>query len=385
METCFPDLRMAPSSLETAKTILSGTLHIYVAFDWGELVDLQQASALAPATSLALARRSRTPSSIAFKPAPLCFRLAPLTLPLSKLDQHPVLEAEATVFDFAAASVALQVPFHLTPTELTELAGRLADPASAWSMVQAARAAVQPLYQKLLPAIEDPLWNEDLWEEYYVFQFTPGGSLKPQELLTNPPEWLLALLRLEDEPLSTQEAAESLRLNLRYGVDDLLIADWGASILLDFPGACDETLQTIEFANLQLLEYRFIDDRLDLTRIQAERLLNLSRRSHRLSWRTPRQALRQLSELQLEVSRLFEQTGNTFKLIGDQYLARVYRLLASRFHLPDWEKSIQRKLDVIHDIYQAISDQAANFRAEFMELIIILLILIEVIMGFIRH
>src|SRR5436853_4433262 len=38
------------------------------------------------------------------------------------------------------------------------------------------------------------------------------------------------------------------------------------------------------------------------------------------------------------------RSGNVLKLVGDQYLARVYRMLAGRFHLENWEQSIQRKL-----------------------------------------
>jgi uncharacterized Rmd1/YagE family protein len=62
----------------------------------------------------------------------------------------------------------------------------------------------------------------------------------------------------------------------------------------------------------------------------------------------------------------------------------VYRLLATRFHLPEWEQGIRHKLDVLEGVYKVISDQAAHFRSEFLEILIILLILIEVIMGFVR-
>ena len=51
--------------------------------------------------------------------------------------------------------------------------------------------------------------------------------------------------------------------------------------------------------------------------------------------------LRMLGELKVESNALFERTGNALKLVGDQYLARVYRLLASRFHLPEWEQDVK--------------------------------------------
>jgi uncharacterized Rmd1/YagE family protein len=73
------------------------------------------------------------------------------------------------------------------------------------------------------------------------------------------------------------------------------------------------------------------------------------------------------------------------KLVGDQYLARAYRLVASRFHLEEWEQSIQRKLAVIEDVYRVISDQADSYRTAFLEVVVIVLILLEILLAVFRH
>jgi uncharacterized Rmd1/YagE family protein len=70
------------------------------------------------------------------------------------------------------------------------------------------------------------------------------------------------------------------------------------------------------------------------------------------------------------------------KLLGDQYLARVYSLASLKFHLPEWNSSIRRKLDTLDSIYQKLSDAAAQRRSEALEWVIVALILIEVAMGF---
>ena len=67
--------------------------------------------------------------------------------------------------------------------------------------------------------------------------------------------------------------------------------------------------------------------------------------------------------------------------MGDPYLARVYRLLSARFHLDTWERSILRKLGVAEGIYQVVSDQAAAFRAEFLEALIVILIVLEIVLA----
>ena len=76
--------------------------------------------------------------------------------------------------------------------------------------------------------------------------------------------------------------------------------------------------------------------------------------------------------------------NNTLKLLGDQYLARVYRLVNKRFHLEDWDASILRKLQTLESIYEKISDQAVNRRMEILEWVIIILIAAEIAIGFLR-
>jgi hypothetical protein len=292
-----------------------------------------------------------------------------------------VRQAEATVFDFAGVSLALQLPFRLPRGELGELAARLAEPAIATSIMQTARAMLEPLYHTLLPCISKPLWQDNFWEEYFVFQFAPGPDVAPDDLLNKQPGWLARLLRLASEPLSEQETAEALRLVLRYGLADLFVPDWGAAVLVDREAESAETLQAIEFANLQLLEYRHIDERLDSILAQADTLLHKAARSRLPFWRAHDRPLRVLGELKVEANGLFERTGNALKLVGDQYLARVYRQISARFHLPEWEQDIRHKLEVLQGIYEVISNQTAHFRSEFLEIIVVLLILIEVVLA----
>jgi uncharacterized Rmd1/YagE family protein len=95
--------------------------------------------------------------------------------------------------------------------------------------------------------------------------------------------------------------------------------------------------------------------------------------------------LRTLGELRVEANGLFERTGNALKLLGDQYLSRIYRLAATRFHLKEWERNIQRKLDVAEGVYQVVSDQAATYRTEFLEIIVIILIALEIVLSVVKH
>jgi hypothetical protein len=362
---------------------LGGTLHIYVAFDWGDALDLNHVRRLVPAERHALPRRRRTPTSIGYRPPPLHVLLAPVTMRLNALGEVQA-SAGVTLFDFAAVSIHLTVPVQMTTDGFRRLAGWLAEPSG---VVAAARAALVPLYQRLLPALDDPLWSDDLSEEYFVFQLPPGAPLPPAaELLPSGAEfsaWLASLVRLESGPLSGEEIAEALRLHLSYSPDDLFVSDWAAALLIDRD--CEETLQVIEFANLQLLEFRHIDNRLDDILTAASRLLHPLTRTWLRNWRSYSRPLRFLGELKVEANGLFERAGNALKLVGDQYLARVYRLVATRFHLETWEHDIERKLEAAEGAYQVVSDQASGMRMEFLEVVVVLLILLEVILALVRH
>lgn len=368
-----------PDAIESLPSVISGTLHAYVAFDWGEEVNLDAARKLAPAELTELARRSRTPPSIAYRPAPLRFPLSPVQLPLPELGTVQGT-AEATVFDFAAASIALHIPFSVAAEKLSIIAGSLAQPEA---VVQAVRTAIEPLYQQLKPAIRQPDWA-GLSEEYFVFQLPPDERMpSAQTLLSQSAAWLAGIVRLEAGPLSAEEVTEALRQRISYSPTDLFVADWSATLLVDRD--CDETLQTIEFANVQLLELRHIDVRIDDRLEAAYDTLAPFATSWLPFWRTHARPLRALGELKIEATGLFERTNNALKLMGDQYLARVYRLLSSRFHLDAWEQSIRESLSVAQEIYQVLSEQAATYRTELLEIIIIVLILFEIVMTFVRH
>lgn len=361
-----------------ADAALTGTLHAFVAFDWGDEVDLVQAGRLVPAEIEALARRRRTPSSIDYRPPPLRYLRAPVPLQLPEIGAVQA-EVEATLFDFGAVSVALKVPFALTPPQLSLLASWLADPAA---LVQSACASLSPLHSQLKAAILRPDWRTEFSEEYLVFEFLPCPALSPDKLLSDHAAWLAGLLLLESATLSVDEVADALRLRVSYTPDDLFLSDWAASVLID--RSCEETLQVIELSNVQLLEYRYLDNRLDDILAQTNRRIQRRTQSWRLPWTGYRGPLRSLGLLKMDTNELFERTGNVLKLYGDQYLVQAYRQMAARFHLPEWEQSIRGKLEMIEGIYTTLADQAHTARAELLELTVVLLIVLEIILAFVH-
>lgn len=358
--------------------MVDAIIHMTFAFDVGYEIDLEKARPLLHGVSGALPRRKRTPESIRYRPPPIRVPIGATGLSLP--GGVPTVEeprAELLVFDFAAISLAVQFPVRLTPEALLELAGSLAEPAP---LTDGARQLIAPWIERIRPAVTEFEISE-ISEEYFVFQVGEASA----DWLKSHTDWVAGLVRLETESLSRGEVAEATRLSLSYTPNDLVTLDWAAGFVADRD--CADTLQVIEFANVQLLEFRHIDDRLDDRLEAAYRLIRRAQRGFSLSsvLRPHGDAVRSVRELEIEATSLFERAENALKLVGDQYLSRVFDLASTRFHLPEWQQSIRRKLDTVGDVYDLLVHQAGGTRMEALELIVVVLIALEIVLAVYRH
>jgi hypothetical protein len=184
---------------------------------------------------------------------------------------------------------------------------------------------------------------------------------------------LAQILRSEERPLSESRVEDALRLHVSYAPEDLLVVDWSSAVALG--GSEDERL-VLEFANVELLELRALDKRLDGDLEEANRRLHRPRR-----WIFGGADLREVAKLQVDNAMLYESVNNAVSLLGDQWLAEVYALIAQRYDLEKWQASVAHKLASLESIYQKIADESAVRRSELLELIIIALIALEVSWG----
>ena len=148
------------------------------------------------------------------------------------------------------------------------------------------------------------------------------------------------------------------------------MVDWSTAIAVG--GSADERL-VLEFANAELLELRALDKRLDGDLERASRALSRPRR-----WVFGRADLRQVAKLQVDSAMLYESVNNAVSLLGDQWLAEVYALIAERYDLDKWQASVAHKLASLESIYEKVADASSVRRSELLELIIIALIALEI-------
>jgi hypothetical protein len=218
-------------------------------------------------------------------------------------------------------------------------------------------------------------------EDYLIFEISDFDLRGPADTLHDRAGAVLAqILRSEAAPLSESETADALACRISYGPGDVTFIDWNAAMMFD--RQAEDVRAVLEFANTELLELRFLDYQLDSSLDRSFELTARPRNLMRLVPGWTARNVRRISRMQLEGAILFERVSNAPKLLGDQFLARVYRLVSQRFHVSEWNSSILRKLDTIEDFYKQINDNAASQRLELLEWIIIILILLEIVIPF---
>jgi hypothetical protein len=338
--------------------IEDGSAQIWFAYDIGQQIDLDRAQkrCAAHAERELIKHERRAPAYLQFRPAPLRIDEPATAIALGRFATDG--RVEATLFDFGAVSIAYRIP--LDGREVGELQALAATLDENPLLLDDSQKRVRALMERLGDAVADAELA-DLVEEYTVFharRWSPAGD--PRLLVDGQREPIARVLRAETR--------------ISYGPDDDLAIDWNGAFLLDARG--EDTLAVIEFANVELLEMRFLDDRLDEALDRSHEVLR-SRRGGDV-----RDGMRRIARLQLENALLFESVNNAIKMLGDQFLARVYRLVARRFHLDDWDASILRKLETLDSIYGKLADQQATRRMELLEWIIIVLILVSIVLPF---
>jgi hypothetical protein len=91
--------------------------------------------------------------------------------------------------------------------------------------------------------------------------------------------------------------------------------------------------------------------------------------------------LRDLRRLRADAARLSDEVSNISKFIGDWYLARVYQAARERFHLDGWRASLDHRLSQLDRMYGAMQADANDRRMLWLEVLIVLLILVELLVS----
>ena len=372
----MPHTATSPSD-PPALVVKRGVCHALFAYEAGFSIDLDRAQE--HITTLkeraSIRHKRRTPSYFEYRPPPLRVMLD--AQPVTVGPRQTATSIDALVYDFGAISVRYTIELEGGFDDLIALSEALYENER---LLADSRRRVDRIVADIHPAISRPRIASFV-EPYAIFQIEELATpVSPATLLANRALELAQVLRSERTPLSREEVNDAVAQRISFRPDDLTLIDWDAALVFDRDA--DDIRNVLEYANVELLEMRFLDQRLDDA--LDESYERLSRRPFGF-WQMPgsaRATLRRIGQLQVENAVLFEGVNNALKLLGDQYLARVYRLVSERFHLAEWDASILRKIQTLESIYQKVADQAANRRTEVLEWIIIVLIAAEIVLPF---
>lgn len=358
--------------------LLTGTLRALLLFDIAEEIDLPKLREVmgAVAAKREPAFRHPAPEYVRFERPPVVEH--PGTIETNGGEK---LQTRIRYFDYGVASVELQMPFKAYWSELVRLANRWI---SSPELEGRASALLRECLVRIKGALKKPY---DSWiaEDYYVIQLDPlcsdtGAVLSAEELVRGNGAEIAQIVRGEALVLSPSERHEVLQSSMSYYPADLLVAGWVAAFLYDSREAAIPTIDLLEYANTQLLEFRYYDE--VLTRVLADVYKELEKqRGFWARWRLAREA-EKLNTIRLDYRELVERTDNAIKFLSDMFYARVYRLAAARIGVGDYRTLVAEKLGTARDLYDSMINEFHQGRAFFLELSVVIILIIEIVFLF---
>lgn len=356
--------------------IESGFLRAYFVYDVATQIDLLKLSASST--------KGYQPDQIKFStftaPSYLQFAVAPLVAELPPVDvDGRSASIRLKIFDYGTIAIRFSVPFSGSWHHFANLSRDLR---TSKNLVNEAEQILQNVLKEVEHVFTKP--HDALVEDYFVAEVNKfAQAINASTLVQEHKGSLASLVAGEVTPLSPGEQDEAMRIKFSYFDNELVIVTWDLAFIYDSVEGADITESILEFANTQLVELRLYDSLLDKHLDEIYRWKDDNRqRAHWLSGKgiAERQA-EKLRSLLVDVQELSDRAENALKMIGDAYYARLYRGVATRFALADWQKQIESKLDSVGQVYRFATDQAQHARSEFLELIVIALIAIEILVG----
>jgi hypothetical protein len=318
---------------------------------------------------------------------PLEVHVGECVLQIAKVGRVLTADCTARIFEFGAVSFLYDIAIEpgTTLEELTPLCDALYDAPELDACGQEHRLQ---LMERLGDSIEKPHdWSEG--ETYTIIFIEKLSGASADEHRTT----IAALSRSErvaklllgetsDTPLSASARDDVLKNAFSYLVDDLVIVDWNSALVVE-PSGSRIVPFVLELATSQLLEFRYYDGILER---ELARVYDHVEKARPRILRSPYGALtRQVVRRFMELTEFTERVDNAVKSVGDFYLARVYLSAINRFRVPDWREGVESKLGLISRAYSLLKGEVEVSRAQLLEIIVVVLILIELVAALRGH
>ena len=353
---------------------MSGVTAFFL-FDVDEAINLDQVRRVIQTTSPSrLASRSAMPAYVQYQQPPLAVGGDSVGI-----EGVAGFRLRFKIFDYGVVSVALSRSLPDAWPELIEAGLQVQEDAA---LPAAAEARCRAFASQIASAITTPR-DAYLTEDYFVFTVTASAGEPAEPLIEAHGDDIARLLRVERDTLSRQERDEVLRHRLSYLAHDVVVPTWNAAFVYDTEAGAASAIEILEFANSQLLEFRYYDELLNTQLGDIYRQLQTSAWFKGWGGRRYTRAAQQVHSLFIDVNNLTDRTENALKFVGEVYAARLFALAAARLGLDNWKASVCEKLKTLDDIYRFAVEQTAMARGEFLELAVVAILVFELVLFFI--
>ena len=355
----------------TAETMKGSVLGV-ILHDICEEIRLEELREILGAKRVESGFKHATPEYVRFEKPPVVERLDPVVL-----SGGETLCPQVKYYDYGVVSVLFQLEFEADWETLVQLAARWVPNAE---LERQAQRIIRGRLERIAPAVVRP-YSDWLSEDYYIFLLSevPGHPRGADLLSQHGPE-IAQLLRGEATALARSENADVLQASLSYYPTDLVVVGWNAALVYDTPSGAETSVQILEYANSQLLEFRHYDEL--LTRELAGVYRSLKRRAGLWRrWRMRSEASR-LSSVTVEVTELVERADTAIKFVSDMFSARLYRLAAAKVGVPEYKNLVKEKLKTAEGLYRALIDEFHQSRGFVLELMVVIILIIELVYLF---
>ena len=371
-----PSTALAPGPLRVATTsdlALQGSILVLIQFDVCEEIRLDELRKIFGARTAEASFKHPAPGYVRYQRAPVVEPIEPLVL-----ESGERLDGQIKYYDYGVLSVVFELPFSGDWETLVRLAGRWVWDTEFASL--ATKIAKQKL-ERAAPALVKP-YTEWLNEDYFIFHVREiAGAPSAADVLSANGDQIAQIVRGETSRLSDGERQEILQSRISYYPNDLTVIGWNGAFLYDSATGAETAIQLLEYANSQLLEFRHYDELLSRQLEGVYDFLEHGGTGMFARWKTARAASK-LHTVLLDVTELTERVDNAIKFLSDMFSARLYKLAASRIGVPDYKDLVNQKLRTAEELYRFMVDQFHQSRAFFLELLVVIILIIDLIFLF---
>ena len=351
--------------------LVKGSVLFYNLYDVAEEIKLDRVRELLGARPQERLSKHAAPEYVRFERPPVVENIS-----IGGLAPQAVA-GQVKYYDYGVISVSFEFPFAAEWEKLVEMAAK-------WMSGSEFESAGLRVVKEKCRNVESAMvrsYSNWLNEDYFIFHlYAVPGSAPASEFVKTHAGDIARMVRGEINPLSNEEQAEILQSSISYYPSDLAVIGWNAAVIYDTPAGANTAIQLLEYANSQLLEFRYYDEMLTRELGGVYGFLK-ARRGLLARWKRQKEAYR-LQSVTVEVTELIERVDNSIKFLSDMFSARLYRLAATKVGVPDYKSLVNQKLHTAEELYRSLVDEFQASRGFVLEVMVVIILVIELAFVF---